>query len=324
MEMKPAISVILPVYNGGYLLVASVQSVLQQDIGNFEFLICDDCSTDESLNLLRKVCDGVPQVKILQNDSNQGLFKTLNRLMHESSAPLIHLWSQDDIMKSHCLRSTIAFHDEHPSAGMSYSLRDLIDENDILISSAPQDGTPEIINKSLYAKISAYWGCMPGNIANVAITRFAFEKIGEFNTAMKVSGDFEYWTRIAQHYDIGFNKDPNIFLRVHKGQLSQQSNSVAHRIMEDITIMQTLLSMASEKDLPRLNLSWRWKTQTSYFNELIYLMRKREWALARKSYRAIRNISSPLPLSLRWFVVKMMRLAGCEFWFYKKVIKTLI
>jgi len=323
MEIKPSITVVLPVYNGGSLLAESILSVLQQDFTNFEFLICDDCSTDDSFEYLKQKCDEIRNVKILRNNENQGLFKTLNRLVHQSSTPLIHLWSQDDVMKPHCLSSTLAFHQKHPEIGMSYSARDLIDENGKLISEAPEDGTPEIIDTALYAKISSYWGCMAGNIANVTITKSAFQTVGDFNVNMKASGDFEYWTRIAQKYDIGLNKDPNIFLRVHSGQLSQQFNSVACRITEDIEIMQQLLTMASEGDLPKIKLSWQWKTQTSFFNEFIYLLRNRQWELAKKSYSSINKIASPGPLAFRWLVVKAMRLMGHELWFYKKVIKTL-
>ncbi len=323
MEIKPLIAVVLPVYNGGSLLAKSIQSVLKQDFKNFEFLICDDCSTDDSLAYLKKTCEDIENVKVVTNDENQGLFGTLNRLIHLSTAPLIHLWSQDDVMKSHCLSGTLAFHTKHPEIGMSYAARDLIDGQGKLISEAPEDGTPEIIDKHLYAKISSYWGCMAGNIANVTITKVAFQTIGNFNVEMKVSGDFEYWTRIAQQYQIGFNNDPNIFLRVHQGQLSQQFNSVACRIAEDIEIMQTLLNMASADDYLKVKRSWTWKTQTSFFNEFIYLMRNRQWKLAKQSYSSINKITSPTSLAIRWGIVKTMRVLGSEMWFYKTIIKTL-
>jgi glycosyltransferase involved in cell wall biosynthesis len=323
MGTTALITVVLPVYNGGSLIAESVRSVLNQDLKSFEFLICDDCSTDDSLAYLRASCGDIENVRIFTNTENQGLFKTLNRLVHQSSAPLIHIWSQDDVMKPNCLSSTLAFHNKHPQIGMSYSARDLIDGEGKLISVASEDGTPEIINKALYAKISSYWGCMAGNIANVTLTKKAFDTIGDFNVKMNVSGDFEYWTRIAQKYPIGYNKEANIFLRLHEGQLSQQFNSVAFRITEDIEIMQNLLKMAADEDYPKILLSWKWKTQTSFFNEYIYLLRNRQWHLAKQSYTSISEIASPNSLAFRWLIVKSMRILGKEIWFYKKVINTL-
>src|SRR5690606_3451818 len=142
----------------------------------------------------------------------------------------IHLWSQDDIMKSNCLSSTLNFHEKHPEIGMSYSGRDLIDENGDLISLTKKDGTPEIITRERYALSSCYWGCIAGNIANVTLVKTILDQIGNFNEHLKVSGDFELWTRIITATPIGFNKDANILLRVHQGQLSNQYSSMLYRM----------------------------------------------------------------------------------------------
>lgn len=321
--MNKKIAVILPVYNGGALLKTAIRSVLEQDEQDFEFLICDDCSSDNSAALIKDLVKEHHQVKIYQNETNLGLFKTLNKLMHLSSAQLVHLWSQDDIMKPNCLSSTIAFHDQYPNIGMSYSGRDLIDENGDLISSYPDDQTPAIIHTGLYAKISSYWGCIAGNIANVTINKKAFLLVGNFNENMQVSGDFDYWTRLAEKYPIGFNKMANILLRIHPLQLSHQYSSIAHRIKEDIQIMQKLLAMADPLDFNMINRCWKWKTQCMFFNEFVYLIRNRQWSLAQLSLKEIRTISFIPALALRWLIVKLMRLLHKEIWFYQKVICTL-
>ncbi len=321
--MNPLISVILPVYNGGHLLKEAINSVLAQESKSFEFLICDDCSTDESLKMIQTLIPGYDNIKLLRNEKNLGLFKTLNHLIHQSKAPLIHLWSQDDIMKPNCLSSTLAFHHKHPNLGLSYSAIDSIDKHGKLINIAQEDGTPELISKQLYARISIYWGCIAGNIANVTLKRSAVDQIGDFDENLIVSGDFDYWTRMAGFSAIGFNKDPNIFLRTHSGQLSRQFSSVYFRIKEDIPIMKTLLKMADPADLPKLRKAWRWKTQTMYFNELIYLLRHKQWAFAKDSLHEI-NTNAFIPtLAVRWIIIKLMRLMGTELWFYKTIVRTL-
>lgn len=322
--MKEKIAVILPVYNGGILLKAAISSVLEQDEQDFEFLICDDCSKDDSLEIIKELVKADSRVKVYRNEQNLGLFKTLNKLMHLTSAPLIHLWSQDDIMKSNCLDSTLQFHQQYPEIGMSYSGRDLIDEIGELISTYPDDQTPTIINKELFAKISIYWGCIAGNIANVTLSKKTFLLVGDFNERMKVSGDFEYWTRIAEKgIPIGFNLEANIFLRKHAGQLSKQYQSVVNRIYEDIPLMLKLIDMGSQKDKEKLIKCWNWKTKTMYFNELIYLVRHQQWSLAQLSLKELREISFIPTLTLKWLIVKMMRVANKEIWFYQKVIGTL-
>src|SRR4051812_47939904 len=105
MIPAPQISVILPVYNGGAYLVQSVQSVLSQEMTDFELLIVDDCSSDGSLGYLQSIDD--KRVRLYNNETNKGLFYNLNFLINKSHSPLIKLWSQDDIMYPNCLERFI-------------------------------------------------------------------------------------------------------------------------------------------------------------------------------------------------------------------------
>ncbi|TZF86214.1 glycosyltransferase family 2 protein (plasmid) [Pedobacter sp. BS3] len=321
--MKAEICVILPVYNGGDLLEQSIRSVLKQDFENFEFLICDDCSTDNSYERIVNLVQHLNFVKIYRNERNLGLFKTLNKLIHESTAPLIHLWSQDDVMKPHCLSSTLTFHRRYPSISMSYSGRDIIDQTGKVLQLNKRDGTPDIIPKELYAKTSCYWGCMPGNIANVTLVRDVLNQTDLFREDMSVSGDFELWTRLVQHAPIGFNRDANIFLREHTNQLSRQYISMLYRIEEDILIMQSLLTMVSAADTKKVLRCWKWKTQTMYFNELVFLFYKKQYMLSRSGFRLLSEIAFLPALCYRWLLIKIFRVLRIEMWFYRKVLKTL-
>ena len=321
--MTKQISVILPVYNGGHLLKDAILSVLKQDLEDFEFLICDDCSTDRSFELIKELCVNKDHIKIFKNEINLGLFQTLNKLLDHCSAPLIHLWSQDDVMKPHCLTSTLFFHQKYPEIGMSYSGRDLIDDKGSLLSFYKKDETPELIHKERYALISCYWGCIAGNIANVTLVKAVLEKVGKFKEDMKVSGDFELWTRIAETSPIGFNRDANIFLRVHPGQLSNQHTSIVYRMKEDIPIMLSLLKMVSADAQKNALRCWRWKTQTMYFNEVVFLLRVKQWNLAKKGLKILSKISFLPLLSIRWALVKFFRLMNLEMWFFKKILHTL-
>src|SRR5205823_2050603 len=121
------VAVVLPVFNGGELLMESVQSVLRQTLNSFEFIICDDGSSDDSGCYLASIDDA--RVVILRNEINRGLFPTLNRLLRCSHAQLVHLWSQDDRMNCDCLEETVAFHRRRPEIGMSWCQFDLIDGN---------------------------------------------------------------------------------------------------------------------------------------------------------------------------------------------------
>jgi glycosyltransferase involved in cell wall biosynthesis len=241
--MRP-ISVILPVYNGRPFLQQSVQSVLDQSFEDFEFLILDDCSTDPACwEYLSRLED--PRIQLLRNQVNKGLFPNLNALVKASGAPLIKLWSQDDVMHPNCLEETVAFHQRYPDIGFSYSARETINENGDIIQSAKADITPELVDGELHSRISFFTGSIAGNIANVTIVRSALDKVGLFREDMRISGDFDMWVRLAQYYPVGFLQLPLIQLRDHAGQLSRQEQYYIFHLKEDLSVYAFLLDYVS-------------------------------------------------------------------------------
>ena len=93
--MNPKISVLLPVFNGGRFLKESIESILTQTYTDFEILIIDDGSKDDSLDIINNFND--KKIRIIQNKKNVGLIGTLNRGLHESRGEFIARMDQDDI-----------------------------------------------------------------------------------------------------------------------------------------------------------------------------------------------------------------------------------
>ena len=95
----PEISVIMAVYNTPELesLKKSVDSVLGQSFGDFEFLICDDCSTKEDVKgFLRELPKSDKRIRLFENKKNMGLAASLNRLIEASGADARYIFRQDD------------------------------------------------------------------------------------------------------------------------------------------------------------------------------------------------------------------------------------
>src|SRR5258705_4160608 len=115
----PVISIVMPVYNGREYLRLAIDSVLAQEFQDYELIIWNDCSTDESLEIINAYDD--PRIKAFSSHRNGGLFKTINLGIQASGAPLIRLWFQDDVMKPSCLRKELDFHSTYPEYGLGYS-----------------------------------------------------------------------------------------------------------------------------------------------------------------------------------------------------------
>ena len=109
----PAISVVMPVFNGCKYLHDSITSILQQSFGDFELVIVNDASTDGTDDLLAKVEDR--RVRVLRNPHRLGVALSLNHGIDQSEAPFIARMDSDDIAEPHRFARQIEFLRENPS-----------------------------------------------------------------------------------------------------------------------------------------------------------------------------------------------------------------
>src|ERR1039457_1036265 len=114
----PTISIVLPVHNGAGYLAESIDSVLAQEDDDFELLVLDDQSTDESADIANSRHD--PRLRYSKNPEWFGLYKTLNRGIAEAHGDWVRLWAADDRMLPGSLRAFRTFAFRHPSVGMIY------------------------------------------------------------------------------------------------------------------------------------------------------------------------------------------------------------
>lgn len=306
MQNTPKITVILPTYNGIEYLKYSVESVLQQSLKEFEFIILDDCSPDErTWEYLSSLNDD--RIQLYRNETNKGLFFNLNFLAKKATAPLIKLWSHDDYMCPNALEEIVKFHDENKSVGFSYTSVKILDKDNNIIEDEKDDDTPKIVDQLKHAQVCFSFGSIAGNIANVTITKEAYNKVGDFDEAMKICGDFDMWVRIAEYYDVGFLKNPVIYLRRHKGQLSFQSKYYINHIKEDAEVYKKLFAYLPDDVVAKGKKDMRRTKLLFYYKLMLHELRKGKIKSFFNFYAAISELESPIKLTY-YFLLKMLRL----------------
>jgi glycosyltransferase involved in cell wall biosynthesis len=107
MTISCKISVILPVYNAEEYLKESIESILSQTFTNFEFIILNDGSTDQSRNIIRAYNDN--RIKFVENKINMGLIKTLNLGLNLAEGKYIARMDADDIALPNRLETQVNF-----------------------------------------------------------------------------------------------------------------------------------------------------------------------------------------------------------------------
>src|SRR5262245_820186 len=108
----PRVSVMMAAYNGGNLIRESINSVLAQSFTDFEMIIIDDCSTDDTPEVLRSYTD--QRLRILRNEVNLGVVGTRNRGLEEAHGDYIAILDQDDVSRPNRLAAQVAYLDSHP------------------------------------------------------------------------------------------------------------------------------------------------------------------------------------------------------------------
>lgn len=303
--MRPKISVLLSVFNGGALLHESVASVLAQTGVPFELLICDNGSTDDSSAFLDSLKD--PRLTLLRNPRNEGLFTALNRLIRAASTNLLKFWSHDDIMKPGCLRAIVEFHGRHPEIAFSYCGCDEIDIDGKPIDVPFDDHTPEIISPKLHTKIAYFAGSISSNISNVTISKFALDDVGLFREDMKICGDFEMWVRLSEKYCIGRISSRLIKLRVHRGQFSRNASYYLYHLTEDQEIFRTLRGRLTDDLRAFADHRMKWHRHVYYFSLMMNILFRGQFVQAFAFLRELAKIDSLTVLSLRWAAVRLRR-----------------
>ncbi len=108
MDRNSMISIIVPVYNAAKYIKDTIDSVLLQDYENFEVILVNDCSTDESIKIIDSYRKD-PRIRLISNTSNQGAAASRNIGISEANGDFITFLDSDDVWDSHKLSKELTF-----------------------------------------------------------------------------------------------------------------------------------------------------------------------------------------------------------------------
>lgn len=112
----PRVTVLMPTYNVAPYIREAIDSVMQQTYTNFELLVIDDCSTDDTVSVVRSIDD--PRIHIIQNEKNVGLAENLNRGLSHITTEYVARMDGDDIAETFWLEREVTILDSHPEIGI--------------------------------------------------------------------------------------------------------------------------------------------------------------------------------------------------------------
>ncbi len=120
MENKPKLSIIIPLYNSKRYIKETIESILSQNFKDFEIIIIDDASNDESLKIIENISKKDKRIRVLKNKTNKGKAGTVNVGFKYTKGRYITFSDADDIFYQERLKKQVEFLDAHPEIDMIY------------------------------------------------------------------------------------------------------------------------------------------------------------------------------------------------------------
>ncbi len=210
---KPKVSVIMSVYNGERFLNDAIDSILCQTFSDFEFVIVDDKSIDNTNNILREYSKKDERIKIIKNSENIGLTKSLNKAIKQSKGTYIARIDADDISEPKRLEKQVRFMDDSSGVVLCGSLGWIIDGKGKKIKEKNLKTDYSDIKKSLLFNNQFIH-------SSLFIRKDILDEEGLYNENFKKSQDYELVLRLASKYKIVNLPDRLIRWRMNYNSLS--------------------------------------------------------------------------------------------------------
>jgi glycosyltransferase involved in cell wall biosynthesis len=187
---QPRVAVVIPVFNASACLADTLRSVQGQTVADWELVVVDDGSTDDSAAIVSELAAADPRIRLVRQD-NAGVSVARNRGVAESRAPLIAFLDADDLWHPAKLEAHLRLHREDPGIGVSFARVEFL----------TPDGVPSGVRSAARRRAPEPAELLAENptttTSNWVLRREVFEQVGGFLEGMNHSEDLEWLLRVA-------------------------------------------------------------------------------------------------------------------------------
>jgi glycosyltransferase involved in cell wall biosynthesis len=231
------VSVCIPTYNGEAYLNACLQSVCQQTYTDFEILICDDCSIDNTTGIIKTFQKKDSRIRLIINEKNLGLVGNWNRCMELAKGEWIKFVFQDDIILPTCLESMLKASNSNTQMivcereyifeeNVSADIKNLYSKLLRLYQLIGGEGIKYVSVQHLAELIRRYFPSnFIGEPTSIMLKKAIVNKVGAFNPKITQLCDIEYCLRVGVNGGFAYVPDKLVKFRIHEKSTTQKNNS---------------------------------------------------------------------------------------------------
>ena len=211
---EPRVSVIIPTYNREKMVEDAIRSVLNQTFSDFEIIIIDDASTDNTESIIKSICD--ERIKYIRHERNKGGSAARNTGIMKARGEYIALLDSDDLWLKEKLEKQIDVMEKsklHP--GVVYSGVNYIDSHGRLKGPVIPFFKGNIQSYLLEENI------VLGGGSTALIRKDCFDEVGLFDENLPSRQDLDLWIRISRKFTFDYVKTPLVNIRIHKDRITE-------------------------------------------------------------------------------------------------------
>ncbi len=218
----PLVSVCIPAYNGANFLGAAIQSVLNQDLTDFELIISDDNSTDHTAEIVAQFQD--KRIRYIRNSVNLGPEGNWNKCLELAQGKYFKLLPHDDILAATCLsrQTEVLEKDSDQSIALVFCARQIIDHNDKIITTRKYSKALQgwVAGHDLIKQCICAGTNLLGEPGALLFRRSLALTVGPFDGSISYIIDLDYWFRLLRHGHGFYLDQPLASFRVATGSWS--------------------------------------------------------------------------------------------------------
>jgi glycosyltransferase involved in cell wall biosynthesis len=256
-KRAPKLSVTVLNYNYGRFLPVCIEPILAQSFTDFELIVIDDRSKDDSLQVLERY-KGDPRVRIVAHQANRGYVGSLIEGTEVySRGEYVTVISADDIVRDpDAFKRQIALMDANPSAAFCFSAFDKFWSDDGSLIERQRSFATERIVPGLEF-VDRYLTEMSVQVlhSGVIIRRSAYEAAGKYRRDVRYAVDFSMWPILGLNGDVAYCAEPLYGYRVHRGQMSSSFAGVKASLGEMLSAVDMVTDRARTvgREIPGLH-----------------------------------------------------------------------
>ena len=279
----PLLTVLMPVYNAEKFLAESIDSILNQTYVDFEMLILDDASTDNSLKIIKAYAKEDKRIKILVNKTNQRQAKCRNSLLKKTKTEFIAWMDADDISSSHWLQTQMDFLKKNPKIDVVSCHLKFFENLEFILKRPLLD---------LQIKSAFLLDCAFGTGGSMMKMKKIRANKLFFNEQLESAEDYDYWIKSCSVLSFAAVDEVLYNYRIHNIQESKtnkEKQRKAHLLCSQKHLLQ--FNIKTDSETIRIFLNWDIKeVDSKKFQEAVNVLDK---VFSLKNFYGYSGVNKP-------------------------------